>query len=373
MDKREDLGDEIRRAVSAIFASLPDKGKPCRRSNGVEEWTVMAAVVAVTPSQVRPICVATGVKTLPEKTRTYSEGTMVHDSHAEILSIRLFNWYLLHECSVVESGTESWLVEKIGEHYKVRQGMKFAMYVTEPPCGDCSMSHVMNELEDKVPWPEGKRRKVEVLRGRGFIGRLGVVRTKPGRPDAPISLSKSCSDKLCLRQLVGLTSATTAALFPQNVFLSYLVMEGHKFDCDDAERCFRTRFIDKLPADAKAQPLQVLPCSVDKQFPFHKDSAKVTCPLSLLYVVPTKTLQVLNTGVKDGSVRKSKPPKPAGASMICNRHLYAMAAPLMATTATSYVEFKSSQAQRQRHKALAKAVLGDWVDTAPDDFELPAN
>ena len=42
------------------------------------------------------------MKTLPDKVRSYSNGLMVHDMHAEILALRLFNYYLLEkDCPLV--------------------------------------------------------------------------------------------------------------------------------------------------------------------------------------------------------------------------------------------------------------------------------
>ena len=58
------------------------------------------------------------------------------------------------------------------------------------------------ELQDPTP----------SLPGREFFSELGIVRRKPARRDAPISMSKSCSDKLALKQCTSLLSSTTSLI-----------------------------------------------------------------------------------------------------------------------------------------------------------------
>ena len=103
------LADRISEVIVNNFNGLNIKsGKPTVRSNGVQEWTVLAGLVALIydtndteEPEIYPITIATGVKALPNRFRDFSEGAMVHDLHAEILAIRLFNWFLLDECSKI--------------------------------------------------------------------------------------------------------------------------------------------------------------------------------------------------------------------------------------------------------------------------------
>lgn len=371
-------GNRIAECVVSTFNKLPSHGKPATRSNNTKEWTVLASIVALIDDEVVPICLSTGVKTLPEKVRTYSGGLMVHDLHAEILAFRLFNWYLLDECSR-ESGS-SILVERTEEGtFKIKDRIKLALFITEPPCGDSSMSYIINEFQDQTVWNSGgdvkdsaddmpstlKRKKV--TRGRQNIDNLGIVRTKPGRLDSPISLSKSCSDKICMKQLTGLTNAITSSLFPQGIYLEYLVLDLAKFSQVDMNRCFKERFtVEHL------HPIEILEygSSAVSAFGYLKLETASTSSLSLLYIVPTKTRQVLNNGVKDGAFSKNKPPRKGGESLICNQKLFQKARPLLKTTAKSYVEFKEGQLQRQKLKELGRKVLGNWIQTGQDDFTL---
>lgn len=81
----------------------------------------------------------------------------------------------------------------------------------------------MAAQEDPTPWelppktdPKGDEPSTTtaptLLDGRGYFSNLGVVRRKPSRADAESTLSKSCSDKLALRQVSSLLSYPTSLL-----------------------------------------------------------------------------------------------------------------------------------------------------------------
>lgn len=379
----EDLGANIAKAVIDQFNKLKVKsGKPVIRSNGVNEWTVVAGLVALIPEnnnyEIVPISISTGVKAMPDKCRSYSNGTIVHDMHAEILAIRLFNWFLLNECTKLESNSyESRFIERIEVlKFKWKPNIKLALYISEPPCGDASMSIVTESLQDNDPWENTptKRAKIEggssILRGRAHINRVGIVRTKPGRADSLVSLSKSCSDKLCLKQITGILNCMTHMLFPDNIFLDYLVMKRDKINKEDLNRCFVTRLSNKPELGRK---LNFLTYDED-EYQFHKPDSSIDSspsPLSLLFVVPTKTLQVLNNGVKNGSYVKNKPPRSGGESHICNRKLFEVFKKVRKDIPfRTYKELKLSSADRSKLKEVGHKALGDWPRTQDDDFDL---
>lgn len=370
-----ELGNNIAKCVIEEFNRLNLKsGKPVTRSNGIKEWTVLASVVALVEEEIIPITLSTGVKALPDKTRTYSHGLMVHDMHAEILSLRLFNWYLLDECTKLRSNPSdksSILLESEGDYFKLKPGIKLALFISEPPCGDGSMQYLSSTLEDNKPWedvpnePPKKIQKQDVHRGRSNFDKLGIVRTKPGRSDSLITLSKSCSDKLCLRQLIGITNAVTSSLFKEEIYLDYIVVKG--MHSEDFQRCFISRF--KLPG---AHHLKLIEYDSD-EYEYHKPNAgqnMVPAPLSLLCVLPTKMVQVLNNGVKNGSFVKNKPPRAGGESIICKRSLVGKLKELKSLECKDYNELKSSNKKRESLKTIGKETLSNWVSTSSDNFEI---
>lgn len=80
------------------------------------------------------------------------------------------------------------------------------------------------------------------LLGRGYFSRLGIVRRKPARGDAPPTASKSCSDKLALRQCTSVLGSL-AALFvsPRGAYLATLVVPASQYSAGACARCFRGR------------------------------------------------------------------------------------------------------------------------------------
>lgn len=383
---------QIADTVVALFNHIgPFSAKPVTRSNGVPEWTVMASIVAIIDDQIIPLTIATGVKALPDTVRNYSHGTIVHDLHAEILALRCFNRLLIKEVGRLAQGIESSLIESGGggggdsggknNIYRLKPAVRLALFVTEPPCGDCSMSYTQSQAHDSTPWTEPSSTPwtepcstQSLLRGRNLFYVAGAVRTKPGRPDSPPTLSKSCSDKLCLKQALGINSCITSKIIDP-IYLDYLVMPLHKFNHDDFNRCFT-----RLECVKYLTPLTY---SHD-DYRFHKPTNTVLepSPVSLLYLHPINELQVLNNGVKNGSYIKNKRPSRGGESIVSN---YVMMRELLkvmsSTTKTTpqpppqpqptYLHFKNSNTPRQHKKLTAKQKL-NWKDTSPDNFSIDA-
>src|SRR5579871_3827988 len=180
--------------------------------------------------------ISTGMKFLPKSNISNANGIVLHDCHAEIVALRAFNRFLLDECALlaqnslatslfVEYRDVNQVNEKSPQPFTIKDNVSIHMYCSEAPCGDASMELVMQAQEDATPWelpqlPQGHSEGVlnssaAEMKGRGHFSELGIVRRKPGkfnpsclcttltnflaRSDAPLSLSKSCSDKLTLK------------------------------------------------------------------------------------------------------------------------------------------------------------------------------
>lgn len=77
------------------------------------------------------------------------------------------------------------------------------------------------------------------LLGRGYFSHLGIVRRKPSRPDAPPTASKSCSDKLALKQCTSLLSSLTSLFVsPRGVYLTSIVLPASQYSDVACRRCF---------------------------------------------------------------------------------------------------------------------------------------
>ena len=124
-----------------------------------------------------------------------------------------------------------------------------------PTGGDASMELIMAAQDDASPWdppaspslnpassPSSSPTMIATatsLPGRAYFSQLGVVRRKPARGDAPPSLSKSCSDKIALKQCTSLLSALPALLVsPRGAYLSSLILPESQFSQAACRRCF---------------------------------------------------------------------------------------------------------------------------------------
>lgn len=190
------------------------------------------------------------MKCLPQSKVPLSKGNVLHDSHAEILAIRAFNRFLVDECAELAKqgfGSRSqWVRWRERYHitkeneaqedsntnaaaegqqpFEFHDDVDIHMYCSECPCGDASMENVMAAQSDATPWSLSQSATPDLL-GRGHFDQLGVVRRKPARADAPVTLSKSCSDKLALKQVTGLLSSVVSKLvWPDNVYLASIVL-----------------------------------------------------------------------------------------------------------------------------------------------------
>ncbi|KXJ93763.1 adenosine deaminase/editase [Microdochium bolleyi] len=214
------------------------------------------------------LSVATGMKCLPSSKLRLAQGNVIHDWHAEVLAIRAFNRFILDECmklALDPTTTSQILRRRAGDEivaadahawhaqpFSWREDVSLHMYCSEAPCGDASMELTMAAQDDASPWdipgtsasqtpPEssvGGEPSSDLL-GRGFFSQLGVVRRKPARGDAPPTLSKSCSDKLSLKQCTSLLNSITALFVdPEHAYISTLVMPESQFSATGCARAF---------------------------------------------------------------------------------------------------------------------------------------
>lgn len=137
--------------------------------------------------------------------------------------------------------------------FELQPDIKIYMYCTCAPCGDASMELCMASQEDATPWevlkqeaPPSTDQDAEapseqtLLDGRAHFSLLGVVRRKPARMDAESTRSKSCSDKLALRQVSSLLSCETTRLVAptENAYLAGLILPEDEISQTGCDRSF---------------------------------------------------------------------------------------------------------------------------------------
>lgn len=207
------------------------------------------------------------MRCLPREKVKEANGNVLHDWHAEILALRGFNRWILDEClELARAGREArsgewveWVPQSDGHDeqtrsrhdtstratvlyppFRLRPDVRIHMYCSAAPCGDASMELLMSSQPSATPWthPAPSANPDDML-GRGHFDQLGVVRRKPGRPDAPVTWSKSCSDKLAMKQVTGLLNGLASGVVePRGVYLRTLVLPEDEIVREGVERAF---------------------------------------------------------------------------------------------------------------------------------------
>lgn len=148
------------------------------------------------------------MKCIPRTQVANAKGCVLHDSHAEIVVMRLFNRHLLEEVEKMINGRpcnandgsklveyQSKILQWRGassdqssdklDHwqppFKIKDDLRIFLYCSEIPCGDASIELVMSRQKDQTPWPiDDSGVKEEGLKGMSHLSQLGIVRRKPG-------------------------------------------------------------------------------------------------------------------------------------------------------------------------------------------------
>lgn len=390
---QEELANSITELVYIEYDKLKPTSKPRDKSNGIKECTVLAAIVAIDKNHPENafdiLTMTTGVKATPDTELVRSGGKMLHDCHAEILAIRGFNAFLLEEMINLQKGETSKYLLSTGDKFRWNGKWSLALFISRLPCGDASMDSVDSSTdEDKLinmsdddPYQYVLPHHKETLRGRFNFKKKGYVRTKPGRQDSKITLSKSCSDKICIRQVISLNNAFTYKMMEDQIYLDYMIIPNIDLKSRSSlKRCFEDRLVD---CPYPVHPFQILSSDI----PFKDDivKGKEPCPLStikLLYGSNNSVLEqtVLN-GVKNGSYTKGRKPLRKNCEPILSRYaLWKKYSQLVTENKlindkiTTYDNFKRDLSQDRNEMIISVKkwlVRGeDWISTYHDDFKL---
>lgn len=353
------------------------------------------------------------MKCLPQNKLSAANGNILHDWHAEVVAIRTFNRFLLDEClrilsSPSHSHSHSAFIHRRSnlersdqepQPFAIRDDVRIHMYCSEAPCGDASMELTMDAQDDATPWTsapptitsEALPDSAGTLRGRSNFSLLGAVRCKPSRSDAPPTLSKSCTDKLTLKQATSLLSSVTSTVIsPRNAYIHSLVLPASQYVPDACERAFsrsgRVRgltdeTIQSWRGGYRWQPFDIRPTQREFVWSRRSIAAHEKAVASNLSAVSTPSLQETLIG---GVLQGRKQLDSRGASKICRRSAWLLAvqiagiagapAVLEALTRATYRDIKASETLDTRRKVkqdVQEHGLGGWVqNTGDSDFTL---
>lgn len=301
---------------------------------------------------------------------------------------------------------------------KLRENVSFHLFTTEAPCGDASMELLMDSmpLGTAEPWGNDDPEKLgSSLQGRGHFSMLGYVRRKPARADADPSNSKSCTDKIAIKQFTSLIVFPTDLLIEktENAYIQTMVVYADQYNETGYLRAFGPegrlskiaqlgKFFEvaKLSHDfprfafARAALKNVLP---------GQQKPKVSNVASLWISHPVGEggglLEILVNGVKQGY--KQWEDRPAKASVVSRRKLWDLVVELtaissqihnasdepklvpsplpstislqlkeisMALAQSSYAQAKSASLRSSsiKTKSYVTAALGNWHNNEED-------
>jgi hypothetical protein len=239
------------------FNSLPKKYKP-----QPTQFTVIAGAVY----RDKVVALATGVKVnSPTRTGTVNSLTRapgslgagtsptdstgagtsfeLHDLHAEVLLRRALVQICLADCISILNGKpeDTIIVTSLPvdspradvppvDTMDIPEGkgtFNLHWVISQAPCGDASMEMIDSTQSHQQSYNNQLKRRNylnshnsdgidntigRVKRGRLDYSALGIARTKPGRMDAPMCLSMSCSDKLLKWLNLGLEGSILNSL-----------------------------------------------------------------------------------------------------------------------------------------------------------------
>ena len=311
------LAEKVAHIALAKFDSLPGKCKPRSLPDGRKEWTPMSAVVLAQiggDQNLTCVSLATGTKCLPASALPRCKGLVLHDCHAEVLALRGFNYWLLAEVQQTlrnPSYRSPYLdINTVGEAsdrpeppFMIRDDISIHFFTTEAPCGDASMELLMESFisNDAAPWPVDDSTSV-TLQGRGHFSLLGYVRRKPARADAEASLSKSCTDKLAVKQFSSILSFPTDLFIRKtpSAYIQALVVCADQYHTIGYGRAFgRSGRLSSLSNLGHFFQVEALPVDFPR-FAFAKQQqSSSTLPVSKPKVSNISTLWISRTASKE--------------------------------------------------------------------------
>ncbi|KAL1706050.1 hypothetical protein EV121DRAFT_279158 [Schizophyllum commune] len=248
--------DFIARFVLKVYASTGYK--PSNSS----QFTILAAfylfrspaLQSSDSAKFNIISLGTGTKCLPTS-QLPLHGEALHDSHAEIIARRgAIRWFLeeIQRMSQSNRASSDWLLKTSEGVYTLQDGAHVGMYISTLPCGDASTRFLaaapqdakMAALKDSAFRPPVD--PTAAARGRDNYALTGVLRTKPGRADAPPTMSMSCSDKIAAWSVLGFQGALASLVLPEPLHIDHIMVgdvpeDMRSFLLEDCERALVKR------------------------------------------------------------------------------------------------------------------------------------
>ncbi|KAI9852381.1 MAG: hypothetical protein M1838_000903 [Thelocarpon superellum] len=224
------------------------------------------------------------------------------------------------------------------------------------------MELTMSAQQDSSPWPltaetsTPDQDALAPLHGRGYFSELGAVRTKPARADAPRTLSKSCSDKLALKQCTSLlSSVTTLLISPSTAYLKALILPSSQYSERACTRAFSPsgRLHEVAGRSWRGsygfRPFEIK--TTDQEFALSRRSGPTGFPLVASNISAVYTPHIQQTLI-GGRLAGRKATDLRGASAVSRRGLWSAVAQVVALLGLPALQAAVSGGQGAKYGAL---------------------
>jgi len=385
-----DFANEIAKMCLRKFEKLPKQGKP-----KPSEWTVLSSIFLYrdekenfedNSNKVHLVSLATGTKCLDGGTRRKSSpGTLIHDSHAEVLARRSFILWLLHQINAAKEGSSQFVRKFSDGSFQFDESWKIGMMSTRLPCGDAAI--FVKETDDNLDHePDVKKQKLDLNRTgaktltkeQGVSGEgdpllpgvdyhvTGELRTKPGRGLTTLSLS--CSDKMLKWNVLGIQGSLCSYLLQNKVFLSSLIIVNKVFNEHSLDRAIHNRVEKVIPVN------HVHSLNVNLDFEYHKSDARIDpSPDSVIWInIKDGEREALTEGHKQGWSRK-KLDNPKSWSMLCQRNMTKKFLEVYSSSKmNSYLQIKTLSPQYKEKNIFIDncSIFKKWPIKSPSEFTV---
>ena len=208
------------------------------------------------------------------------------------------------------------------------------------------------------------------------------------RPDSPPTLSKSCSDKLALKQCTSLLSSLASLLiFPNNVYLNKLILPSSQYVPSACERSFgpNGRMVSATQTKWKVcyqyRPFEVI-CT-NKEFKHSRRRSDIEVLTPKASNISTLWTPRFHETMINGVLQGRKQTDPRGASSVCRARIWRavldvaalLSMPMIhkAVSSHRYIAIKQTgllENHRRVKEDVKREALAGWVDNVEDDFDL---